>query len=98
MPLLPFQILLGLLGIFFAHFAGRSGVRLSRGQATRSRFITWLLRTIVCLYAVFWFGGLGWIAGLILGLAAGSLAWGAFDEWRPKRQPEDLSKTMFPPE
>lgn len=94
----PFQILLGLLGIFFAHFLGRSAVRLSRRQATRARFLTWLLRTAACLYAVVWFGGLRTVAALVLALAVLSLAWGLFDEYRPKKPPEDLTRIMFPPE
>ena len=93
----PFQVLLGLLGVFFAHFLGRSGVRLARRQAARARFIAWLLRTAACLYAVVWFGGFRLVSIVVLALAALSLAWGVFDEYRPKKEPEDLTKLMFPP-
>jgi hypothetical protein len=55
------------------------------------------LRTAACLYAVVWFGGFRLVSIAVLALAALSLAWGVFDEYRPKKPPEDLTKLMFPP-
>ena len=93
----PFQTLLGALGVLFAHFLGRSAVRLQRGAVKRGVTIGWALRTTVCVYAVFYFGGLHWPFILVFALAAASLTGGVWLESRPKKV-EDLSKIMFPEE
>jgi len=95
MPTGPFQTLLGALGVLFAHFLGRGEVKLRRGAVSRGAAIGWALRTTVCVYAVFYFGGLHWPFILVLALAAASLTGGVWLESRPKKV-EDLSKIMFP--
>jgi chromate transport protein ChrA len=97
MPTGLFQTLLGALGVLFAHFLGRSAVKLQCGQVPRGATFGWALRTTVCVYAVFYFGGLHWPFMLVLALAAASLAGGVWLESRPKKV-EDLSKIMFPKE
>ena len=97
MPTGLFQTLLGALGVLFAYFLGRSAVKLRRGEVTRGATFGWALRTTVCVYAVFFFGGLRWPLILVFALAAASLAGGVWLESRP-RKVEDLSKIMFPEE
>ncbi len=97
MPTGPFQTLLGALGVLFAYFLGRGAVKLRRGEVTRGATFSWALRTTVCVYAVFFFGGLRWPFILVFVLAAASLIGGVWLESRPKKV-EDLSKIMFPEE
>ena len=92
-----FPVLLGPLGVFFAFALGRSAVNVMRGKVRRSAAMGWALRTTVCVYAVFFFGGLRWPFLLTLALAAAALAGGAWLETRPKKV-EDLTKVMFPQE
>ena len=97
MPTGLFQTLLGALGVLFAHLLGRSAVRLQRGEVKRGITFGWALRTTVCVYAVFYFGGLHWPFILVFALAAVSLTGGVWLESRPKKV-ENLSKIMFPKE
>lgn len=97
MPTGPFQTLLGALGVLFAYFLGRGAVKLQRGEVTRGAAFGWALRTTVCVYAVFFFGGLRWPFILVVALAVASLTGGVWLESRPKKA-EDLSKIMFPEE
>ena len=87
------RVLLGLLCLFFAHFLGRSIVRVRRGQRARSLY-GWLLRTVITAGAILWHRGLDTIAIAIFTLAAASLVVGVWDEQRPKDQ-EDLTKEIF---
>ena len=95
MPTGLFQTLLGALGVLFAYFLGRGAVKLRRGEVKRGATFGWALRTTVCVYAVFFFGGLRWPFILVFALAAASLTGGVWLESRPKKV-EDLSKIMFP--
>jgi hypothetical protein len=97
MPTGPFQAVLGILGVMFAHMLGRSAVKLWRGEVRRGVTIGWALRTTVCVYGVFYFGGFRWPFLLVFALAAAALVAGAWLESRP-RKVEDLSKVMFPPD
>jgi hypothetical protein len=97
MPTGPFQTLLGALGVLFAHFLGRGAVKLQRGEVSRGATFGWALRTTVCVYAVFYLGGLHWPFILVFALAAASLTGGVWLESRP-RKVEDLPKIMFPKE
>jgi hypothetical protein len=97
---MPFGVLRGFLGvlcIFFAHYFGRSSLRLYQGRERRSRFITWALRTIVTGLAVEWRFGFDAITISVATLSILSFAAGLYLEWRPKRH-EELDKVMFPPE
>jgi hypothetical protein len=92
-PLDLLRVVLGLLCLFFAHFLGRSIVRVQRGQPPRSLY-GWLVRTLIAGGAVIWHRGLDTVAIVILTLTAASLVIGAWDEQRPKKQ-EDLTKEIF---
>ena len=92
-PLDVLRIVLGLLCLFFAHFLGRSIVRVQRGQSTRSLY-GWLIRTIIAGAVILFRRGLDGISIAAFTLAAVSLVIGAWDEQRPKRQ-EDLTKEIF---
>jgi hypothetical protein len=87
------RVVLGLLCLFFAHFLGRSIVRVRRGQRARS-FYGWLIRTAITGGAILWRRGLDGIAIVAFTLAAASLVVGVWDEQRPKKQ-EDLTKEIF---
>jgi hypothetical protein len=95
MPTGPFQTLLGILGVIFAYLLGRSAVKLRRGEVRRAATFGWALRTTVCVYAVFYFGGFRWPFILVFALAAASLAAGVWLQSRP-RKAEDLSTVIFP--
>jgi hypothetical protein len=95
MPI-PLDILraaLGLLCLLFAHFLGRSIVRVQRGQSPRSLY-GWLVRTAIACGTILWHRGLDGVAIAIFTLSAVSLVLGAWDEQRPKKQ-EDLTKEIF---
>jgi len=92
-PLDFVRVLLGLLGLFFAHFLGRSIVRVRRGGRARSLY-GWLIRTAITVGAILWRRGLDGISIGALTLAAVALVVGAWDEQRPKPE-EDLTREMF---
>jgi len=97
---MPFGFLRGFLGVlcvFFAHYFGRSTLRLYQRRERRSRTIAWALRTIVTGLAVAWRLGFDAIAGAVFALSILSFAAGLYFEWRPKHH-EELDKIMFPPE
>ncbi|MBI4877671.1 MAG: hypothetical protein HY822_23820 [Acidobacteria bacterium] len=97
MPIGLFQTLLGALGVLFALQFGRHAIRYTRREVSRGTVIGWALRTTVCVYAVFYFGGWRWPFFAVFGLAAASLAGGVWLEMRPKKR-EDLAKVIFPDE
>jgi len=92
-PLDFLRVVLGLFCLFFAHFLGRSIVRVRRGQNVRSLY-GWLIRTGIAAGAILWHRGLDGISIAVLTLAAAALVVGAWDEQRPKKQ-EDLTKEIF---
>jgi hypothetical protein len=87
------RVVLGLFCLFFAHFLGRSIVRVRRGQNPRSLY-GWILRTAIAAGAILWHRGLDGISIAVFTLAAASLVLGAWDEQRPKKQ-EDLTREIF---
>jgi uncharacterized membrane protein len=93
-PLDMLRIVLGVLCLFFAHFLGRSIVRVRRGQQRSRHVVGWLLRTLITVGGVLWNRGVDTIAIVIFTLSASSLVIGAWDEQRPKKQ-EDLTRQMF---
>ena len=93
-PLDMLRGILGLLCLFFAHFLGRSILRVSRGQQRSRHLVGWLLRTLICVGGVLWNRGVDTMAIVIFTLAAASLVIGAWDEQRPKKQ-EDLTRQIF---
>jgi hypothetical protein len=87
-PLLPLRILIGLLGLFFAYFLGRVGTELHLRHQPLRKAITWLLRVIVTLGAVWWTGGPDSVTVVFLVLAAVVFALGVYVEMRPKKVDE----------
>ncbi|MGO4879395.1 MAG: hypothetical protein ACLP59_01065 [Bryobacteraceae bacterium] len=92
-PMDVLRVVLGLLCLFFAHFLGRSIVRVRRGQNPRGLY-GWLIRTVITAGAILWRRGLDGISIAAFTLAAMSLVIGVWDEQRPKKQ-EDLTKEIF---
>jgi hypothetical protein len=87
------RIVLGLFCLFFAHFLGRSMVRVRRGQNPRGLY-GWLVRFAIAAGVLVWRHGLDGIAIAVLTVSAVSLVVGAWDEQRPKKQ-EDLTHEIF---
>jgi hypothetical protein len=87
------RAVLGLLCVFFAHFLGRSMVRVRRGLPARSLY-GWLIRTAITAGAILWHRGMDGVSIGAFTLAAASLVVGVWDEQRPKRQ-EDLTREIF---
>jgi hypothetical protein len=78
------RIVLGLFCLFFAHFLGRSIVRMRRGRQGARSFYGWLIRTAIAAGAILWHRGLDGIAIGAFTLAAASLVVGVWDEQRPE--------------
>ena len=85
---------LGLLGILFAHFLGRTIVKVQKGRARKRALYTWALRFILSVVAVCYLA-VDRLAIIVLVLDGFAFAIGWWDEWRPKHE-EDLTRTMFP--
>jgi hypothetical protein len=92
-PLEFLRVVLGLLCLFFAHFLGRSMVRVWRGGSARGLY-GWLIRTAIAAGAILWHRGFDGFALAAFTLAAASLVVGVWEEQRPKKQ-EDLTKEIF---
>lgn len=88
------RVLLGLFCVFFAHFLGRSMVRVRRGQNPRGLY-GWLIRMAIAAGVLVWRRGLDGVAIAMLTLSAASLVVGAWEEQRPKKQEEDLTREIF---
>ena len=94
----PIEFLRGLLGalcVFFAHFLGRSLVRVIQGKQKQSRLVAWAVRTLITGAAILYRHPLDVVAIIVFVLALLSAAAGAWDEYRPKPEPEDLTKRIF---
>jgi hypothetical protein len=87
------RVVLGLLCLVFAHFLGRSMVRVRRGQNLRGLY-GWLIRLAIAAGVLVWRHGLDGVAIAVFTLSAAALVVGAWDEQRPKKQ-EDLTKEIF---
>jgi cytochrome c oxidase assembly factor CtaG len=90
-PIVPIQtlrLILGLLAMFFAYALGRTLARLRRLRQPTTKAITWILRTVVALFAVFWTGGFDALGILLLSLAGLALAAGIYFETRPRKVEE----------
>jgi hypothetical protein len=100
MPI-PMEFLRGLLGalcVFFAHFLGRSVVRVQEGRQKQSKALGWAVRTLITGSAILYRHPFDAVAVVVFVLAAAAAAAGAWDEYRPKQAPEDLTKKIFPQE
>ncbi len=93
MPIELLRAVLGLFCLFFAHFLGRSIVRVRRGAPHRGLY-GWLIRFMIAAGVLLWRHGVDTMAIAVFTLSAASLVIGAWDEQRPKKQ-EDLTNEIF---
>lgn len=82
------RVALGLLAVLFAYSLGRITVRLHRQNQPFTKALTWVLRTVVCVFGVLWQRGLDATSVATLALVAASFALGAYLEWRPRHVEE----------
>jgi hypothetical protein len=94
-PIQTLRLVLGLLAMFFAYALGRTLARLRRLRQSASKAITWILRTVVALFAVLWTGGFDALGIVLFGLAGLALAAGIYLEMRPRKIEETH---LFPQE
>jgi len=86
---------LGVLCVFFGHFAGRSAAGVKKGTQKLPRFYGWVIRTAACAIAVSLRFQVDWIDIAVWVLCAAAFALGWWDGFREKK-PEDLTHQMFP--
>ena len=86
---------LGVLGVFFAHLAGRSGAQARKGTQKLTRFYGWLIRAAACMAVVTIRHPLGAMEIIIWTLCALAFALGWWDASRAG-PPEDLTREIFP--
>lgn len=94
-PVELLRAVLVLLAVFFGYMVGRSAVRVYRG-AGKGKMYGWLVRTLVTTLAASWRRGLDLLMVVLLISLAAAIAGGAWQELRPRKPPEDLSKEIFP--
>lgn len=87
------RVTLGLFCVLFAHFLGRSMVRVKRGQSPRGLY-GWVVRFAIAAGVLLWRHAFDGIAIMAFTLSAASLVVGVWDEQRPKKQ-EDLTREIF---
>ena len=87
------RVVLGVLCVFFAHFLGRSVVRVRRGRPARGMY-GWILRLTIGGAALMWRSGLDTLAIVMFTMSAAALVIGVWDEQRPKKE-EDLTREIF---
>src|SRR5215472_10542454 len=85
---------LGVLGVIFAHLAGRSGAKVRRGKQKLSGFYAWLIRAGACIIAVSIRHELGVLDVTVWVLCAAAFVLGWWDASRA-RQEEDLTQQIF---
>lgn len=91
MRLVPIQLLrvgLGLLAALFAYSLGRTVIRLRRQNQPYRKALTWVLRILVCVFAVFWQRGFDVTSITTLALVVAAFGLGAYLEWRPRHVEE----------
>jgi len=100
MPRVPIEFLRGLvgfIGIGCAHMLARSVVAFRKGQVPVSRVYAWLIRTLLCLLAV-WYPARPDVDTediAIWFIAAAAFAAGWWGATRARKQ-EDLTHEIFP--
>jgi TctA family transporter len=87
-PIQLLRVALAALAVVFAYALGRVGVRLHRNKQPYTKALTWVLRTTLCVFAVFWRRGFDATSIATLALVAVSLALGVFMEQRPRHDEE----------
>jgi hypothetical protein len=85
--------MMGVLGIFFAHLAGRSGAQVQKRTEKRIRFYGWMIRAAGCemVPVLYPLGKMNFVIWS-LAVAAFVLGWWGVARTKPD---EDLSKEMF---
>lgn len=78
------RVALGVLAIFFAYALGRVLIRLHSQGQPMTKALTWVLRTMAALLAIFWTRGFDAVGIGTLGLVILSLAGGIYVESRPR--------------
>jgi NhaP-type Na+/H+ or K+/H+ antiporter len=90
--------ILAIFCVFFAYNLGRCVTRRFVQKDHTAPLNRWAFRTVVAALGVLWsdgFGASGWLALASAGVAG---VLGFYQERRPKRPEEDLSKVIFPKE
>jgi hypothetical protein len=86
---------LGVLGVIFAHLAGRSGAKVRKGRQKISGFYAWVLRAAACVIVVSIRHELGLLDVAVWVLCAAAFAAGWWDASRARTE-EDLPHQIFP--
>ena len=86
---------LGVLGVIFAHLAGRSGAKVRKGRQKLSGFYGWVIRAAACVIVVSIRHPLGLLDVAVWALCAAAFALGWWDASRARPQ-EDLTHQIFP--
>jgi hypothetical protein len=86
---------LGVLGVIFAHLAGRSGAKVRKGRQKISGFYAWVLRAAACVIVISIRHELGLLDVAVWVLCAAAFAAGWWDASRARTE-EDLPHQIFP--
>ena len=86
---------LGVLGIYFAHLAGRSGAQVRKGAQKPARFYGWLVRAAACVVVLSIRHPLGALDYAIWAICAAAFGLGWWGAMRARPE-EDLTHEMFP--
>lgn len=94
--ILVVRLILSVLAAGFALQLGQNYMRLRRGRAKLSSSMAWAFRTVVALAGVLWLSRRDAVAIAAVCAAVAAAGVGAYLEWRPKHEDEDLTDVMFP--
>ena len=86
---------LGVLGLIFAHLAGRSGAKVRKGREKLSGFYGWVIRAAACVIVVSIRHPLGALDIAVWTLSVLAFAAGWWDASRA-RDDENLTRQIFP--
>jgi len=95
-PINLLRAVIGLMCVLFAYFLGRTATRAYLGRGRKSRMYGWLIRTAITAAVITWRRGVDSLALAAYALAALTLAAGVWLELRPPKQPENVSREIFP--
>jgi len=94
--LLLIKWILGIFCVFFAYNLGRCLTRRFVHQDHKAPLNRWAFRTLVAALGVLWSDGFAASGWLVLASAAVAGLLGFYQERRPRKPEEDLSKVIFP--
>ena len=86
---------LGVLGVIFAHLAGRSGAKVRKGKQKISGFYGWVIRAAACVIVVSIRHQLGLLDFAVWVLCAAAFVAGWWDASRARPE-ENLTHQIFP--